>query len=50
VTIAALLAIGASAGLVCFFLISAFLGAGAGIVLTVPAVLFIVVGLGVALR
>ncbi len=46
----ALLAVGAAAGAACFFLISGFLGEGAGIALTVPAVLFIALGLGAGFR
>jgi hypothetical protein len=49
-SIVALLAIGASAAVVCFFLVSGFLGEGAGVVLTLPVVAFIILTLGVALR
>lgn len=37
-------------GAMCFFLISDFLGNGAAVALTVPAVLFTVFALGVGLR
>jgi hypothetical protein len=37
-------------GALCFFLISGFLGNGAALVLTAPAVLFTAFALGVGLR
>jgi hypothetical protein len=44
------LAAAAAVGAMCFFLISDFLGTGAGLVLTAPAVLFTIFALGVGLR
>ncbi|HYQ12622.1 MAG TPA: hypothetical protein VEP94_04160 [Solirubrobacterales bacterium] len=40
----------AAVGALCFFLISGFLGNGAALVLTAPAVLFTAFALGVGLR
>lgn len=45
-----LLAVAASVGAACFFLITSFLGETAAAVLTTPAVLFTVFALGVGLR
>jgi hypothetical protein len=45
-----LLAVAASVGAACYFLINSFLGEGAAAVLTAPAVLFTVFALGVGLR
>jgi hypothetical protein len=45
-----LLGVAAAVGAVCFFLINDFLGQGAAIALTAPAVLFTVFALGVGLR
>lgn len=44
------IAASAAVGAMCFFLISDFLGNGAGLVLTAPAVLFTMFALGVGLR
>jgi hypothetical protein len=46
VVLAAAVAVGA----MCFFLISDFLGSGAAVVLTAPAVLFTIFALSVGLR
>lgn len=44
------IAAAAAVGAMCFFLISGFLGNGAGLVLTAPAVLFTLFALSVGLR
>jgi hypothetical protein len=44
------LAAAAAVGAMCFFLISDFLGTGAAVALTAPAVLFTVFALSVGLR
>jgi hypothetical protein len=44
------IAVAAAVGAMCFFLIGDFLGNGAALVLTAPAVLFTVFALGVGLR